>query len=95
MRQDKVLDRQDLSRGTPWLIGRGPAAQAKHGFQVGQTVSGLAEPVANADVEVCESYKASAIRVSPAREAFAAPPPWRSRPPALEVYRARGHRRLD
>ena len=65
-------------------VGIGKSAQGKHGFRAGDEVSGEAVVVANPEMEPAEFYKASA-----------SPPPWLGAPPALETYRARGHRRLD
>lgn len=77
-------------------VGIGKAAQAKHAFRTGDEVSGEAMPVADPQLEPADYYKASALRLL-ARPAPAAatPPPWLGVPPALETYRARGHRRLD
>ncbi|NIP71804.1 MAG: hypothetical protein GWO16_01665, partial [Gammaproteobacteria bacterium] len=82
------------SRALTVAIGKG--AQAKHGFRAGDEVSGKAVPVADPRLEPAELYKASALKLL-ARSPLAAtaPPPWLGVPPALEVYRARGHRRLD
>jgi hypothetical protein len=47
-------------------------------------------------MEPADFYKASALRVlARGAQASVAPPPWLGAPPALETYRARGHRRLD
>jgi hypothetical protein len=74
----------------------GPGAQAKHAFRAGDRVAGAAHPVADRERETADLYKASALRLV-ARAAGEPPPgpPWGGVPPALEVYRARGHRRLD
>jgi len=73
----------------------GPGAQAKHAFRAGDRVSGAAHPVADREREPAELYKASALKLAGRAAGEAAPgPPWRGVPPALEVYRARGHRRL-
>ena len=77
-------------------VGIGKSAQAKHGFRAGDEVSGEAVAVANPEREPAEFYKASALKVlARGAEASASPPPWLGVPPALETYRARGHRRLD
>lgn len=74
----------------------GPGAQAKHAFRAGDRVSGAAQPVAERERETADLYKASALKLLGRPVAESAPgPPWRGVPPALEVYRARGHRRLD
>ena len=77
-------------------VGIGKSAEAKHGFRVRDEVSGEAVAVANPEMEPAEFYKASALRVlARGAEASVSPPPWLGAPPALETYRARGHRRLD
>jgi hypothetical protein len=73
----------------------GPAAQAKHRFRAGMRISGAAVPVAEPDREVAEFYKASELKVDQPAGAPPPSPPWLDEPPALAVYRERGHRRLD
>ncbi len=74
----------------------GPGIQAKHEFRAGDRVRGIAHPVADPDREIAEFYKASALELleRPPGPPPAAPP-WLGVPPALDVYRERGHRRLD
>ena len=77
-------------------VGIGKAAQAKLALRVGDKLSGVAQPVADARLETVELYKASALKlIARATPAPAQPPPWHDLPPPLEVYRQRGHRRLD
>lgn len=78
-----------------FLVGVGGGAHAKQHFRAGDTVSGGALPVADPRLETVEFYKVSNVRVavSEVREETQ-PPPWRGVPPPLQVYRARGHRRL-
>ena len=84
----------DAERRT-FSVGIGKAAQAKHGFQVGDTIKGAAAHVRNPRTETAEFYKASGLKtLEPAGGNDDTPPPWHSPPPALEVYRERGHRRL-
>ena len=78
-----------------FTVGIGPTAQATHDVHAGHTVTGFAEPVVHPQLESCEFYKVSGLRVVSVREVGDATPPWRGRPPGLAVYRARGHRRLD
>lgn len=74
----------------------GPGTQAKHDFRAGDRVSGVAQPVADPEGEVADLFKASGFKLLQRGEAPpASPPPWLGVPPALEVYRERGHRRLD
>jgi len=76
-------------------VGIGPAAQAKHEFQVGDEVEGLAVAVADPRTEAVGFYKASGLRVIARGEEFApSGPPWNGLPPDLPTYRTRGHRRL-
>lgn len=79
-----------------FLVAIGKAAQVKHAFRAGDQVSGESEPVEDARTEVAELYKTAKLKVlnRPATSA-SKPPPWLDVPPALEVYRARGHRRLN
>ena len=76
-------------------VGIGPGAQQKHGFRVGTYVFGGAEPVLDPRLEPVEFYKAVRLRIlQHPPEHSPSPPPWLGIPPALEDYRARGHRRL-
>jgi hypothetical protein len=80
------------------LPGRrnGKGAQEKHAFRAGDVVSGQGELVAVPETEVADLYKVSGLAV--VQRSSAEPtklPPWLGMPPSLEVYRARGHRRLD
>jgi len=76
-------------------VAIGEAAHAKHGFKVGNTVCGEGEPVADSRIEIADLYKVSKLRVLASEpEHGANPPPWHGVPPALPVYRERGHRRL-
>jgi hypothetical protein len=78
-----------------FVVALGKAAHEKHQFRAGDRVSGLGERVMDARLETADLYKVSGLKVlSRAGEAVAAPPPFLGVPPALEVYRERGHRRL-
>ena len=77
-------------------VGIGPAAHVKNKFQVGDNLSGRAEPVADPRMEPVEFYKASGLKIiERACEEATSPPPWLGVPPELPIYRERGHRRLD
>jgi hypothetical protein len=76
-------------------VGVGKVAQAKHGFRVGDLVSGQGVAVADSRMQPVELYRASRLRVHERVEAGWEPPPWRGVPPDLETYRWRGHRRLS
>ncbi|SMC23748.1 hypothetical protein SAMN02746041_01831 [Desulfacinum hydrothermale DSM 13146] len=79
-----------------FIIAIGKAAQAKHRFQVGMEVSGLAIPVADPRRETAGFYKASGLKIrKEAEDDPPAGPPFLGVPPDLETYRSRGHRRLD
>ena len=79
------------------VIAVGRAAHAKHRFHVGMEVSGLAVPVADPRIETAEWYKPSRLKVIRDADAdgSSSGPPFHGVPPDLEMYRARGHRRLD
>lgn len=78
-----------------FVVAIGKAAQARHGFRAGDQVVGMGEPVAKPKLETADLYKASGLKVvDRGAEAISSPPPFLGPPPALEVYRERGHRRL-
>ena len=79
-----------------FLVAIGKAAQEKHRFRVGDTVSGLSEPVRDNRLESAELYKTSKLKVIERSTIVPEnPPPWFGVPPDLPTYRQRGHRRLD
>lgn len=87
-----VVDGQERE----FLIGIGKAAQAKYQFKAGDLVRGDAYPVADSRTETVEFYKTSKLEiVEQSDPAIIIPPPWFGIPPELEIYRQRGHRRLD
>ena len=78
-----------------FTVGIGKAVQAKHEFRAGDEIQGECLPVADTRKEAVEFYKVSKLKVlKRAPEIETAPPPWLGPPPALEIYRHRGHRRL-
>jgi hypothetical protein len=86
----------ELDAGAEFVVAIGKAAQARHEFRRGDVVSGEGVPVADERLEVADLYKASKLRVIARNALPASPgPPWLGVPPPLEVYRQRGHRRLD
>ena len=88
---DGMLDGEHRSFG----VAIGHAAQAKHEFRAGDRMSGKGVPVADTRFETADLYKASTLAVLERPTADApAPPPWLGVPPSIDVYRARGHRRL-
>ncbi|HXW68274.1 MAG TPA: hypothetical protein VEJ88_01595 [Dissulfurispiraceae bacterium] len=79
-----------------FTVAVGKAAQERQQFRFGDTVSGKAGPVEDPRLETAEYYKVSELRVlQRGAESEQMPPPWHGIPPALEIYRERGHRRLD
>lgn len=78
-----------------FAIGIGKEAHAKHQLQVGDVVSGRSEEVQDPRSDVAEYYKTGELTLMERRlEPTGSSPPWLGTPPALEVYRQRGHRRL-
>ena len=76
-------------------VAIGKAANVKHGFQVGDRIEGMAEPVSDERLEVANYNKASKLQgLERGSGAIEKPPPWTGVCPALETYRERGHRRL-
>jgi hypothetical protein len=80
--------------GEAWL-GVGKAAHEKHQFEVGQSVAGKAQSVADPRIEPVDYYKVSRLQVEPRPTPLLLPPPWRGPAPSIETYRQRGHRRLS
>lgn len=76
-------------------VAIGKTAQAKHGFQAGDQVEGMSEPVLDERLEVAEFYKTSKLRIMERQSGRAEEhPPWLGVVPDLDTYRQRGHRRL-
>jgi hypothetical protein len=79
-----------------FLIGIGKVAQEKHQFRIGDVVKGESHPVLDHRLEVVELYKTSKLEiVKRGDDLLSNPPPWTGVPPPLEIYRQRGHRRID
>ena len=76
-------------------VAVGKGAHAKHEFQVGDLVRGECLPVTDSRLETAEHFKASGLKILERSVDARISPPWHGVPPALETYRARGHRRLD
>ncbi len=78
-----------------FVVAVGKGAHQRHSFESGDVVSGEGAPVGNPRLETAELYKVSKLRVlSRRQEMTSKPPPWHGKPPDLEEYRERGHRRL-
>lgn len=84
------------NQGTsPFSIGIGKAAHAKHQFKVNDIISGECVPVRDPDTEPTEYYKVSKLKlITRSTTITNTSSPWELVPPELEVYRERGHRRL-
>jgi hypothetical protein len=91
LRVDGVL--AGMSR--PFVVAIGEAAQAKNTVYAGCKVSSEGEPIQDSRTEVANLYKVAKLQVVSRGPETAPPPPFLGAPPALEVYRSRGHRRLD
>ena len=77
-------------------VAIGATAQEKHGFRSGDQIAGEGEPVLDPKTEVADLYKAARLRVETRSHVESRTgPPWLGMPVALEMYRERGHRRLD
>jgi hypothetical protein len=77
-------------------VGIGKAAQEKHQFRLGDVVKGESHPILDQRTEVVEYYKTSKLEIIKRDgDSMITPPPWTGVPPSLEIYRQRGHRRLD
>jgi len=79
-----------------FVIGIGKETELKYGIQVGDNIRGQCMHVEDPRLESLMYYKVSKIELyNRAVEITQGHPPWYGVPPALEVYRERGHRRLD
>jgi len=79
-----------------FLIAVGKGAHEKHRFCVGMDLSGFSIPVDDPRLEAAGFYKTSGIKIcKEAETGTSGTPPFQGVPPGLEIYRSRGHRRLD
>lgn len=79
-----------------FLVGIGKGAQAKHQFKAECVVSGECLFVEDLRLETAEFYKVSKLKLlETSTESDNTPPPWLGVSPELEIYRQRGHCRLD
>lgn len=79
-----------------FLAAVGKAAHAKHQFRMGDRVSGNGVQPTDTRLELADIYKVSGLKLlSRGPTSSANPPPFLGVTPTLEVYRERGHRRLD
>lgn len=84
-----------------FVVAIGKAAQHEHGFGPGDRIEGQGVSVFDTRLETADVYKASGLKMlargpASARVSVSAggTAPFLGVPPALEVYRERGHRRL-
>ena len=79
-----------------FTVGLGKATYNKHQITVGDDISGLCLMASDLRAEPAEYYKVSKLEINrregPRQEDQ---PPWHGIAPALDIYRARGHRRLS
>lgn len=79
-----------------FLVAVGKGAHEKHRFRAGMYLGGLSVPVDDPRLEIAGFYKTSRIRIDKDVDAgLPSKPPFQGVPPNLEIYRSRGHRRLD
>ena len=91
LRVERTVDGEDRE----FVVGVGKGAHEKHRFRVGDRVAGKGVAVADPRLETADLYKVSVLKMlERGEENDRAHPPWTGVPPALEVYRERGHRRL-
>ncbi len=78
-----------------FIVAIGKAAQAKYGFQAGDQVEGMSEPVLDERMEIAEFYKTSKLQILERHSGKVTNSlPWLGVAPDLDTYRQRGHRRL-
>ena len=91
------LAASDPQSGEVLRVAIGPTTHVKHQFQIGDFVSGKAQPVPDAQKDWANLHRASGIQVErrgPPEQRRLADPEGGIAPP-LDVYREHGHRRLD
>lgn len=78
-----------------FTVAVGVGAHEKHQFRAGDRVGGDAAPVESPDLETADVYKVNGVEFETrGTDARMPGPPFVGAPPPLEVYRARGRRRL-
>jgi len=79
-----------------FLVAVGAGAHERHQFRAGMELGGCSVSVSDPRTETAAYYKTSRLKVLQTSEMKAcSPPPFLGIPPSLEIYRSRGHRRLD
>ena len=89
-----TLDGEINEQYAIFSIGIGKAAHIKHQFKVKDIISGECVFVPDPDLEPTDYYKVSKLKLITSGIITNTSSPWELVPPELEVYRARGHRRL-
>jgi len=90
------LDGQLAGLERAYVVAIGESAQKKLTLVAGNKVSGEGEPVVDPRTEVADLYKVAKLMVlDHSANRGSGGPPYLGVPPLLDVYRARGHRRLD
>lgn len=82
------------SRSSTFSIGIGEATHGTHQLKVNDVISGECLPVADPNLDPVEYHEVSKLQVISADKGGSPSEPWELVPPALEVYRERGYRRL-
>lgn len=79
-----------------FIVALGKAACLRQQFRAGDQISGKGVIVTDSNIELADIFRVSGLKIT-SREAASITnsPPFMSIPPDLELYRARGHRRLD
>ncbi len=86
-----ILEGEAIGLPSSFRIALGKGAHARHGFRVGNRLSGLVVPVTDAQLECADLYRASGLRLGErGPEEMSSPPqPIHGIPPELEVHRQR------
>jgi hypothetical protein len=78
-----------------FLVAVGRETHNEYQVRLGDEVAGRGVPVLDSRLETADLYKVSGVRIlARGSESSDPAPPFLGVPPALEVYRSRGHRRL-
>jgi hypothetical protein len=90
------IDGQLASEARTFVVAIGESAQEKNAFAAGNKIFGEGEPIVDPRTEAADLYKIAKLKVlSGSANQTSGKPPYLGVPPLLDVYRSRGHRRLD
>ncbi|MBN2202206.1 hypothetical protein JW777_09655 [bacterium] len=79
-----------------FIVAVGPGAQDKHKFRVGFRLAAVSTTIPDTRMEIAGHYKTSGIKIlENPPDSIPDGPPFFGIPPSLEIYRERGHLRLD